>query len=83
MILLGLRHVLRLVDNFDRGNISAIRLIVREIDVVRQEEVHESVLLVRWQLCKDERLHIGVINSCLLERRLAARGLPQLGTCFT
>ena len=69
VILLGLRHVIGLVDDFDRSNVSAIRLVVREIDVVRQEEVHESVLLVRRQLCKDECLHIGVINNCsLLER---------------
>ena len=60
--------VLRLVHNLDSSDIRAISLVVLELDIVIQEEVHETSLLVLWELTEYE---------CLRLRRLLHLALSE------
>ena len=48
--------ILRLVDDLDCGDVRIIIAIVLELDIVIEEEVHETTLFVLGQLAEYERL---------------------------
>ena len=67
-----LRDVVRLIDDLDGSHIGIVAIVKLEVDIVVQEEVHESTLLVLGQLAEDESLRLG-LRGRRLEGRLAAR----------
>ena len=48
--------LLGFIDNLDRGNISAITLVILKLHIVIEEEVHETTLLILRQLTEYECL---------------------------
>eukprot|EP00354_Favella_ehrenbergii_P001728 CAMPEP_0170464532 /NCGR_PEP_ID=MMETSP0123-20130129/9221_1 /TAXON_ID=182087 /ORGANISM="Favella ehrenbergii, Strain Fehren 1" /LENGTH=195 /DNA_ID=CAMNT_0010730213 /DNA_START=1385 /DNA_END=1974 /DNA_ORIENTATION=+ len=77
-VVLGcLRHLFRLIDDLDGGDVGAVALVVGKVHVVRQQEVHEALLLVRGQLREDERLGGWLLGRRhLLMVHLAFEGRP-------
>ena len=50
------RSILRFVDNLDCGYVRIIIAIVLELDIVIEQEVHETTLLILRKLAEYERL---------------------------
>ena len=67
-----LRYIVAFVHNFNRRDVRAIALIISEVDIVAEQEVHEARLLVLGQLGEDESLgHCAAfVKACIaaLER---------------